>query len=163
VLTAEGGLNRHVWDLRYPGMSRFDDLIMWSDMREGPMSVPGTYRLRLVVGEVEQEQTFEVLPDPRSSSTPADYAAQFEFVIEARDLLSRTHDEIVRIRTVRDQLDSVRGRLGAADDVETPLTEAIDAFVERITAIEEALYQTKNESRQDPLNYPIRLNNKLTS
>ena len=27
--------------------------------------------------------------------------------------------------------------------------------------IEETLYQTKNRSGQDPLNYPIRLNNKL--
>ena len=32
-----------------------------------------------------------------------------------------------------------------------------------MTAIEEALYQTQNQSRQDPLNYPIRLNNKLSS
>jgi hypothetical protein len=30
-----------------------------------------------------------------------------------------------------------------------------------MTAVEEALYQTKNRARQDPLNFPIRLTNKL--
>jgi hypothetical protein len=29
--------------------------------------------------------------------------------------------------------------------------------------VEEALYQTKNQSGQDPLNFPIRLNNKLAA
>ncbi|MEE4298208.1 MAG: hypothetical protein V2J24_02100 [Pseudomonadales bacterium] len=166
VLTAEAGLNRHVWDLRYPGMSRFDDLILWSDMREGPMAVPGTYRLRLSVGDAMQETTFEVLPDPRSTSTGADYTAQFDFVMEARDLLSRTHDEIVRIRSVREQLEAIEDRLDdeqGEDAADAPVLEEIEAFLARITAIEEALYQTKNQSRQDPLNYPIRLNNKLTS
>jgi photosystem II stability/assembly factor-like uncharacterized protein len=165
VLTTDAGLNRHVWDLRHPGMSRFDDLIMWADMRDGPTAVPGTYRARLTVGETVSEKTFEVWPDPRSISTPADYAAQFAFVAEARDLLTRTHDEIVRIRAVRGQLESVAGRLADAreGDEPTPVEDAIEAFVEDVTAIEERLYQTQNESRQDPLNYPIRLNNKLTS
>ena len=46
VLSADAGLNRFVWDLRYPGMSRFEDLIMWADMRAGPLAVPGRYRAR---------------------------------------------------------------------------------------------------------------------
>jgi hypothetical protein len=33
----------------------------------------------------------------------------------------------------------------------------------RMTAVEEELYQTKLQSNQDPLNYPIRLNNKLAA
>ena len=30
-----------------------------------------------------------------------------------------------------------------------------------MTAVEQALYQTKNRASEDPLNYPIKLNNKL--
>ncbi len=166
VLTADEGLNRHVWDLRYPGMDRFEDLIMWADMREGPLAVPGTYRARLTVGDDVREASFEILPDPRSSSSPADYAAQFGFIIEARDLLSRTHNEISRIRSLRGQLENLQARLESeGEDPEAPsaLGLEITALLETMTGIEEALYQTKNESRQDPLNYPIRLNNKLTS
>ena len=32
-----------------------------------------------------------------------------------------------------------------------------------MTAVEEALYQTKNRSLQDPLNFPMRLNDKLNA
>ena len=166
VLTADVGLNRHVWDLRYPGMDRFEDLIMWADMSEGPRAVPGDYRARLTVGNDVQEGSFEVLPDPRSDSSDADYAAQFDFIIESRDLLSRTHNEITRIRALRSQLEGLQSRLAdAGEDPDAPSALGLEiiALLETVTAIEEALYQTRNESRQDPLNYPIRLNNKLTS
>jgi hypothetical protein len=41
--------------------------------------------------------------------------------------------------------------------------DAAKAIGAKLTAIEEELYQTKNQSNQDPLNYPIRLNNKLAA
>jgi hypothetical protein len=166
VLTTDTGLNRHVWDLIYPGMDRFDDLIMWADMKTGPTAVPGAYRARLTVGDQAQDVKFDVVPDPRSSTSPADYAAQFNFIMESRVLLSRAHNEIARVRQLRTQLEALQARLeadGEDPDNPSPLGLEIIALTETIDSIEEALYQTQNESRQDPLNYPIRLNNKLTS
>jgi photosystem II stability/assembly factor-like uncharacterized protein len=166
VLTAEKGLNRFAWDLRYPGMERFDNLIMWADMRQGPKAVPGEYRAVLTVGDIEEEVSFAVVADPRSTSSPADYRAQFEFIVETRDLLSQAHVEIRKVRQLRTQLDGLKIRLeadAASDQAMAELIEEIDLLVETITPIEESIYQTQNESRQDPLNYPIRLNNKLTS
>ena len=166
VLSADKGLNRFVWDMRYPGMDRFEKLILWADMKEGPKAVPGSYRAQLNVGEDTQDLVFEIVADPRSDATAQDYAAQFRFVIESRDLLSRTHNEIKKIRQLRTQLESLQSRLdvvGATDEESASLHQEITALLDTITPIEEALYQTKNESRQDPLNYPIRLNNKLTS
>ncbi len=163
VLEADAGLNRHVWNLRYPAMERFDGLILWIDMREGPVAVPGRYRARLTAGEDSAEADFEVLSDPRSTASAADYQAQFDFVIEARDLLTRTHSEIKRIRSLRGQLESVQGRLDDDPEAPSPLGAEITATLDTITAVEEALYQTQNQSRQDPLNFPIRLNNKLTA
>ena len=166
LLTADKGLNRFAWDLRYPGMDRFDKLIMWADMKEGPKAVPGAYRARLTVGNVSNDVSFEILPDTRSSSTAADYQAQFDFVQESRDLLSRTHGEIRKIRALRTQLEGLQTRFemeGDSDADTAGLLAEVTALLETITPIEEALYQTRNESRQDPLNYPIRLNNKLTS
>lgn len=164
ILSTHAGLNRHVWDLRYPGMDRFEKLIMWADMREGPRAVPGNYQARLTVDGEAQQTTFRVLPDPRSTATADDYAAQFDFIMQARDLLSVTHSEIRRIRSLRAQLESLQARLEEDDDDGTDvLLLEIAALIETIDPIEEALYQTSNESRQDPLNYPIRLNNKLTA
>ncbi len=163
VLGTTAGLNRHVWDLHYPPMERFEGLILWIDNREGPRAVPGTYRARLTVGDTVEETTFEVRPDPRSTASAADFAAQFRFLIDIRDLLSRTHREIARIRVIRGQLEALSKRLD--DDAGAPgeLSASVEALSEKLTAIEEALYQTKNQSRQDPLNFPIRLNNKLSS
>ncbi|MFK7830251.1 MAG: WD40/YVTN/BNR-like repeat-containing protein [Congregibacter sp.] len=165
LLSAHSGLNRHVWDLDYPGMQRFDGMIIWSDMKTGPKAVPGAYRARLSVGDTQREVPFEVIPDPRSTATPEDFAEQFAFVLETRDLLSRTHEEVGRLRTLRGQLETVEARLGgdAEDAVQTPLLTEIAAINEAITSVEETLYQTQNQSRQDPLNYPIRLNDKLSS
>ena len=39
---------------------------------------------------------------------------------------------------------------------------SITELLEKLDPIEQALYQTQNESRQDPLNFPIRLNDKLS-
>jgi len=169
LLETAQGLNRFVWDLRYPGMERFDDLIMWADMRVGPRAVPGRYRAALTVGDVMRETEFVVAADPRSNVTADDYLSQFEFLIESRDLLSRVHAEIRKLRTLKSQLDGLKARYVSADG-EMPVAEPqaalvtdIDELIAFIDPIEQRLYQTKNESRQDPLNYPIRLNNKLTS
>ena len=166
LLTTDEGLNRHIWNLEYPGMERFDGLIMWSDMKTGPRAIPGDYRAVLSVGDDSHEASFKVVADPRSTATDEDYAAQFTFVMESRDLLSRTHSEIKKIRKLREQLTGLQSRLIEAGDSEESPSELLAEIMsvdEQMTAVEEALYQTKNESRQDPLNFPIRLNNKLTS
>ncbi|WP_439106163.1 WD40/YVTN/BNR-like repeat-containing protein [Congregibacter sp.] len=166
VLSADAGLNRYVWNLDYPGMKRFDGLILWSDKKTGPRAVPGQYRAELAVDGERQSVAFEVVKDPRSTATPQDLAAQFDFVLETRDLLSRIHEEIGQIRSFRSQLDALESRLvtdGDSVDDPSPLLGDVLAMGETITAVEEALYQTKNQSRQDPLNFPIRLNNKLVS
>jgi hypothetical protein len=103
-----------------------------------------------------------VLADPRSKATPEDLAAQNRFLVEVRDKLDQTHDAIRRIREVRAQVDEMRKRL-AGDDKAAPVREAGKALNEKMTAVEEALYQTKNRSSQDPLNFPVRLNDKLNA
>lgn len=167
-LEAKKGLNRFAWDLRYPEAESFPKMVLWNRSLDGPRATPGTYHARLTVGDQVSETTFEVLPDPRSSATVEDLQAQFDFLMAVRDKLTETHREIGRIRAVRSQLDAVkkhRKEAGAGEDGNDegsdPVIEAAKALDEKMTAVEEALYQTKSQSRQDPLNYPIRLNDKL--
>ena len=47
------------------------------------------------------------------------------------------------------------------DEKNEPVIKKIAEIDSMMRAIEETLYQTKNQSGQDPLNFPIRLNNKL--
>ncbi|RMG81816.1 MAG: glycosyl hydrolase, partial [Bacteroidetes bacterium] len=155
----EGG-NRFVWNMRYPDAKDFKGMIMWAGSMAGPRAVPGKYLVRLTVGGEVQEQEFEILKDPRSTSTPADFEQQFAFLMEVRDKVSEAHEAIIEIRAIRDQIDQYTKRVEQTD-ANKPLFDKAKEIKEQITEVEEALYQTKNRSRQDPLNFPIRLTNKL--
>jgi photosystem II stability/assembly factor-like uncharacterized protein len=156
------GLNRFVWDMTWPKWSKFPGMILWSGEPFGPLAVPGTYQVRLTAGGETLSQPFEIREDPRSAATQADLEAQFQFLLEARDKLTETHDAIRRIREVRAQLDDMRKRL-RKDEARKPLVEAAKELDKKMTEVEEALYQTKNRSRQDPLNFPVRLDDKLNA
>jgi hypothetical protein len=151
-----------VWDLRYPDAKRFKGMILWSAEMRGPVAVPGRYQVRLTAGGKTLTQPLELRPDPRLATTAADYQKQFDLQMKIRDKVSESHDAIGRIRGVREQVASALDRAkGNAD--EKAIADAGEAFKKKLTAVEEALYQTKNQSNQDPLNFPIRLNNKLAS
>jgi photosystem II stability/assembly factor-like uncharacterized protein len=154
----KSGTNCWVWDMRYAGAKRFDGMVLWwSDLR-GPKALPGAYRVRLVLGRDSLEQAFQILADPRSSTSAAGLRQQFDLLIRIRDQVSEAHEAIIAIRETRSDLKALLPRLkGSHEDLAQRCTRLDSAM----TAIEEALYQTRNRSGQDPLNYPIRLTNKL--
>src|SRR5436190_4425752 len=159
------GLNRFVWDLEVEAAKGFPGLVLWAGTDlEGPRVVPGNYQARLTVGEGDSAKaetaSFEVKADPRAKTSAADLQAQYDFLLSARDKLTAMHTEIRRIRQVRSQLEALKEKVGD-DDKAKPIVEAADALDKKMKTVEEALYQTKNKSRQDPLNYPVRLNDKL--
>lgn len=161
-LHIKSGMNKFVWNMRYADAEGFDGLIMWAGSLTGPKAAPGMYKARLTVNKQPYETEFEIVKDPRTSNTVADSKAQFDFAIAVRDKLSETNQAVKKIRTVRDQINRVTEPMKGKDDMK-PITELAKSILEEIKVIEEALYQTKNRSGQDPLNYPIRLNNKLAA
>ena len=136
----------------------FPGLVLWGSLT-GPRAVPGSYKARLRVGSLEETVEFTVRPDPRTSASQSDYDQQLEFLLAARDKLTETHRGIKTIRDVREQLTNLGKRVKDDSDI----TDAAKAIDKKLTAVEEALYQTKAKSSQDVLNFPIRLNNKLAS
>jgi photosystem II stability/assembly factor-like uncharacterized protein len=158
--TTDVGLNRFIWDMRYPDATRFPGMILWAGQTNGPRVVPGTYQVKLTVDGQTLTQTFEVKPDPRLTTTAADYAKQLDLSLKIRDKLSETHNAIIQIRDVKKQIDDLVKRVGPQS---RPIGDAGNALTKKLTEVEEALYQTKNQSSQDPLNFPIRLNNKLAA
>jgi hypothetical protein len=159
-IPAEQGMNRFVWDMREAGATTFPGMILWGGELRGPIVMPGSHTVKLTVDGATQAQSFEVKKDPRVSTRPEEFMAQHKFLVSVRDRLTDTHNAILQIRTVRSQVDDLLKRL-KDDQNAKPVIDAGMALNTRLTAIEEALYQTKNRSSQDPLNYPIRLDNKL--
>jgi hypothetical protein len=155
---AEAGLNRFVWDLHYPDAATFPGLIMWAGNVRGPAIVPGTYKVRLAADGKSQTQTFDVKKDPRLNTTPQDYERQLEVAMQIHNKLNQSNQAVIQIRDIRKQLDAYTERVKDAKVV-----DAAKALNQKLTAVEEALYQTKNRASEDPLNFPIKLNNKLAA
>ena len=159
-LKIKPGMNRHVWNMRYADAEGFDGIIMWAASLTGPKAMPGMYKARLTVNGKSVETEFEILKDPRTRGTLADIKAQFDFSIAVRDKLSETNKAVKKIRTAREQINRVTEPMKGKEEMKD-VNEMAKSILDDMKKIEEALYQTKNKSGQDPLNYPVRLNNKL--
>ena len=159
-LKLKPGMNRQVWNMRYADAEGFDGLIMWAASLTGPKAMPGMYKARLIVNGKAMETEFEILKDPRTSGTLADIKAQFDFSIAVRDKLSETNKAVKKIRTAREQINRVTDPMKGKEEMKD-VNDMAKSILDDMKKIEETLYQTKNKSGQDPLNYPVRLNNKL--
>ncbi len=152
--------NTFSWNMRYDNAKGFKGMINWWASLAGPKAIPGKYKVQLKVNGKVQEQDFKILKDPRSESSIPDLQAQFNFLIQLRDKVTETHETITQIRAIKKQLKAYNSRLSDDETLEEIVTKS-KAIIKALGKIEKTLYQTKNQSRQDPLNFPIRLNNKL--
>jgi photosystem II stability/assembly factor-like uncharacterized protein len=152
------GLNRFVWDLRYPGATTFPCLILWSaNAEQGPLAVPGQYRVRVTAAGQTQSQPLVVRMDPRLKGvTLADMREQFALATQIRDKLSAANEAVLRIRRLKS---AIAERLAHAEVPE--IVASANDVTHKLSAVEENLYQVRNRSGQDPLNFPIKLNNRI--
>jgi photosystem II stability/assembly factor-like uncharacterized protein len=162
-LRVSAGMNRFVWNLRYPSATGFPGMILWSGNLQGPVAPPGAYKARLSIGGWHATETFAVKRDPRVDVTDADLQSQFDFLLRIRDRVSAANDAVRRIRAVKEQLDALGARARRLPAAGARITAAADTLKGRLAAVEEEIYQVRNRSNQDPLNYPIRLNNKIAA
>lgn len=158
----KAGGNLFVWNMRYPDAEKFEGMVLWSYNLTGPKAVPGTYRVRVSAAGKTEEQRFEVLPDPRSGVSTQTFVQQFDFVQSVSDKLSEMHRAIRQIRELRKQINSLTEGLPKTDTYK-PIRTRASAIDSSMTLVEEAFYQTKNRSSQDPLNFPVRLNDKIAN
>lgn len=155
--TVTPGVNRFTWDLRHPGATTFPNLIMWAAGPNGPRLIPGDYQVRLTVDGHSQTQSFTLKRDPRFPEiTDAELAAQLELALKVRDATTAANEGVIRIRDVKTQISE-------RVEQDSSIVGRADALGKKFSAVEEQLYQVRNQSNQDPLNYPIRLNNKLAA
>ncbi|MDW3190929.1 MAG: glycosyl hydrolase [Cytophagales bacterium] len=159
-LTTKAGGNRFVWNMRYPGFLEFDGMILYSSPNNGPKAVPGTYIARLTVNGQSMEQEFTIKKDPRLPNTMEDYQKQFDFLISVRDKVSEAHQGIRDIRSTREDLKYLKRKI-KDDELLKEIGELADQLDEDMSEIENNIHMTKNQSYQDPLNYGIRINNRL--
>ena len=171
VVPAKPGLNRFVWNLRYPGPRvKLDKSLEKPGYKPlgrgegggggGPVAAPGTCQARFKCGSVESTHTFEILKDPRLDTTPEDFAAQFELWTKITEKVSEANDALNRLRRIKRQLMEL-SRRKRHQDAEGEVPQALKSLVDRLEAVENALVQTKHETPSDRLRYPAMLKDRL--
>ena len=153
------GLNTQVWDLRYASATTFPGMILWGATTNGPLAVPGTYRVRLTVDGKTLTQPVTIRKHPLYTDvTLADLQEQFNLAIQIRDKVSEANQAVINIRDLKRQ---TADRVTKSQD--PALKTAGDSLTKHLTQVEEAIYQVRNQSGQDPLNFPIKINNRLAT
>jgi photosystem II stability/assembly factor-like uncharacterized protein len=155
-LKVKTGGNMFTWRMDYPVAKKFDGMILWWGSLNGPTAKTGDYKVVLNINGKTQEQPFKIVQSPVSEGSASDIDKQFDFIKSVNDKVSEAHQAIIDIRSMKVQVKSYTDKISDKD---------IKSYAEKMDSIasevEKNLYQTKNKSGQDPLNFPIKLTNKL--
>jgi photosystem II stability/assembly factor-like uncharacterized protein len=152
------GINTVTWDLRYPNAVGFPGLIAWGGGLTGPTAPPGKYRVKLTADNHTQTEELVVVRNSLLAATDADLRAQFNLAMQIRDKVSEANNAVITIRDLKAQ---IADRLTKSQDAK--LKAEGDKLTASLADVEDDIYQVKNQAGQDPLNYPIRINNRLMS
>ena len=161
-LPMQAGMNRFVWNMRYPDAERVPGAILWGGMLSGPVAVPGIYTVKFTVGDKSMTQTWSWKKDPRLPTTQEEFKEQFDFLIEIRDKVTEINRAIIRLRDIKGQLDTLTSKVKDHENGER-IIQAARRLRTKLTSVEDVLIQSKSKSGQDPLNYPILLDNKIAA
>jgi photosystem II stability/assembly factor-like uncharacterized protein len=159
-LKVEKGSNMFVWDMYQKGAEKLDRMILWWADLEGPRILPGEYSVELNVNGEKQRKSFTVLANPNSETDAAGLQDQYDFISDVNATVDEAHKSIKKIRKINAQLNSFQTQYKGKAEVKDLVGKAKE-MEDRFSEIEKALYQTQNKSGQDPLNFPIKLTNKL--
>ena len=152
------GVQHFTWDLQYAPVTPFQGMVLWGATTNGPLALPGTYQARLTVDGQTFTQPITVKKHPLYTISDADMRAQFELASRIRDKVNEANEAIIQIRRIKTQLKDRTDKNNSAD------AKAIaEQFTKELSAVEEDVYQVRNQSNQDPLNFPIKTNNRLAS
>jgi hypothetical protein len=140
-------------------------MIMWAAQpQRGPASPPGKYTVRVVAHGETKTRDFAIGIDPRlkAEGISEDFLhEQFKLSSEVRDRVTTANTAVITIRSLRDQVNERLKKVPERRRAE--IQKIADGLLKPLALVEEEIYQVRNRSSQDPLNYPIKLNNKIAA
>jgi photosystem II stability/assembly factor-like uncharacterized protein len=156
------GMHRLNWDLRYKGATDIPGLIMWAASTRGPIAPPGSYQVRVTADSATEAQPFSIRRETHvlADVTDGDLQKEFDMAMQINKKTTQSNEAVLLVRGIRPQIDDRRNKL---DSRTGPTAKALDKLENELTTVETTLYQVKNQSSEDPLNYPIKLNNKVAA
>jgi photosystem II stability/assembly factor-like uncharacterized protein len=155
------GINQFVWDMYYPPADKIEGQILWHGTVGGPKAAPGNYFYKVKVDKDSVEGGFVIKANPVYNLSAQEYKEQFDFLLTIRDKFNDMQKAQKNIQEIRKQINDFTSRVDAAA-LPKEIKQQADTINKQLTAIEETLHQTKAKSGQDVLNYPIRLDDKIS-
>lgn len=156
VIPSEAGINRFAWDLRGEHVKEVPNAFLYGDYRGHQVS-PGKYKARVTYKGEVSEIEFDLIPDPRTSGTPEQWAAQQQFLDQVEASIGEIHDAINSMRKVKKQVEAYNEMLKASDSYKD-LVETGKALIKKMDAWESNLIETRQKNFQDVINWPSKLN-----
>jgi photosystem II stability/assembly factor-like uncharacterized protein len=157
------GLHRLNWDMRYPGATDFPGMIMWAAGTRGPVAPPGAYQVRVTADGQTETQPFAIRREPHvlKDVTDQDLREEFDLAMNIRNKTSQANEAVLLARGIKAQIQDRKAKVDASKAA--AVAKALDELDQALSAIEGEIYQVKLQSSQDPLNFPIKLNNKIAA
>jgi photosystem II stability/assembly factor-like uncharacterized protein len=159
-LDVNKGMNQFVWDMNYPAAEKIDGQIIWHGTVGATKAAPGNYSFKIKADKDSTEGDFVIKANPTYKLTQQDYDEQFNFLITVKDKFNDIQKAIKKIRIVRKQINDFTELQGK--EYPKDVKQQADTIQKQISFIEETLHQTKAKSEQDVLNFPIRLDDKIS-
>jgi photosystem II stability/assembly factor-like uncharacterized protein len=158
----EAGAHRFTWDTRYPKPVKIEGVDDSDEIMKGPLAPPGTYQVRLAVGDQVYSQHFEIRKNPHIRTAQAQLQEQFALLLAIRDKISELHTAINTIRAIRRQIDEWQQRAKGQPVFES-LEKQGKKIKQQLTPIEDELFQSKAKDQLDTMDYPMKLSAQLAS
>ena len=160
TVRAEAGMNRFTWDTRYPGSTKPEIEDVDVHGFDGPVAPPGTYKVRLDVGDTSQTESFEIHRNPEADATDEDLREQFDLLMRIRDKVSETYEAANKIASVRGQVDAWVAR-ATDESAKDAVNAAADELKGKLDAVDGEIVQRDTLGGVDRLSKPSKLDAKI--
>ena len=157
---AEAGMNRFIWDMQYSDACKIPDDKSTEQIVIAPLAPPGTYQVVLNVVGQSQTETFDIVKDLRVAASQEDFQAQFDLLIKIREKVSETNNSVVKLRSVKRQVDEWTRRAAGHSSADA-VSEAASVLRAKLSVIENELVQVDFKGERDRFHLPAKLNRKL--
>lgn len=160
LVTTRAGMNRFVWNLRYPDVKHITNIIVDYGTTTGMQVLPGTYSVRLTSGGKSLTQPFTVVNDPRTTAAPAALQSQLAAWTQLRDHIDSTVNAAKNIETMQEQVDA-RVKQVKSQSYAARVQSAAKPMRAKMEEIREALVEVHSHADEITLHYPVKLYNMM--
>lgn len=155
LLPVKEGMNRFVWDMRYPTVLGAPKVFIEGSYR-GHKASPGKYHAALKWGGQERTVSFNILPHPGVEGTSAEYEEQHQTMLAIENGLNEIHRAVNNLSEARTQINTLIKVLDGNESFKG-ISDEGKALVKKMEAWDDQLVQRKAESNDDIINFVNKL------